>query len=90
MKRSQASSPAAQDTQSAQASKRQKLSDGDKHEDMDDAGEWTKVEKSKRFPKSPETGGQEDYVKAFRRITGNGLSSAPLLRPSMHQMATVV
>ena len=47
MKRSQASSPAAQDTQSAQASKRQKLSDGDKHQDMDDAGEWTKVEKRK-------------------------------------------
>jgi hypothetical protein len=43
--------------------------------------EWMQVEKSKRFPKSPETGGQEDYVRAFRRITGRGLSPLPLLQP---------
>ncbi len=30
--------------------------------------EWRQVEKSKRFPRSPETGQQEDYVKGFKRI----------------------
>jgi len=43
--------------------------------------EWMKVEKSKRFPRSPETGGQEEYVKKFRRMAGRGLSPAPLLQP---------
>jgi hypothetical protein len=36
--------------------------------------EWSQVEKSKRFPRSPETGGQEDYVRAFRRMKERGLS----------------
>jgi atypical dual specificity phosphatase len=43
--------------------------------------EWCQVEKSKRFPRSPETGGQEDYVKSFRRMRGSGLSEMPILQP---------
>lgn len=44
--------------------------------------EWMSVEKSKRFPRSPETGGQEDYVRKFRRMKGSRLSDAPLLQPT--------
>ena len=44
MKRSQASSPAAED---AHASKRQKLSDDSDGQGSDSAGAWTKVEKRK-------------------------------------------
>jgi len=44
--------------------------------------EWCQVEKSKRFPRSPETGGQENYVKDFRRMRGQTLRSVPLYESS--------
>jgi len=43
--------------------------------------EWRQVEKSKRFPKSPETGNQEEYVRSFRRMKERGLSALPALQP---------
>lgn len=51
--------------------------------------EWSQVEKSKRFPRSPETGGQEEYVKCFRRMTGRGLSPIPLLQASCAMPASI-
>jgi atypical dual specificity phosphatase len=38
--------------------------------------EWRQVEKSKRFPRSPETGQQEEYVRRFKRI--NSRDPSPL------------
>ena len=37
--------------------------------------EWRQVEKSKRFPRSPETGNQEEYVRSFRRMKEKALNA---------------
>jgi len=50
--------------------------------------EWRQVEKSRRFPKSPETGGQEEYVRAFRRMKGRGLNAVASLQPTVVRVGT--
>jgi hypothetical protein len=48
------------------------------------------VEKSKRFPRSPETGSQEEYVRKYRRIRGRGLSIRPVLGSARQDELTMI
>ncbi|KAI9457316.1 hypothetical protein BJY52DRAFT_1120467, partial [Lactarius psammicola] len=36
----------------------------------DGAAEWKSVKRCRRFPQSPETGGQCDFVRNFERLPG--------------------